>query len=89
MHQLAFLRQPPVSRALTLEFNIKDFVKKQFSQFVDTITAVLNAAVMPASLSIPILVVAVAVSIAVGVLAGIVPAFRAARLDPIDSLRYE
>jgi len=53
------------------------------------LTAVLNAAVMPASLSVPILAVAVMVSIAVGVLAGIVPAFRAARLDPIDSLRYE
>ncbi len=53
------------------------------------LTSILNAAVMPASLSIPILVTAVAVSIAVGVLAGIIPAFRAARLDPIESLRYE
>ncbi len=53
------------------------------------LTAVINAAVMPASLSIPILVIAVVVSIAVGVLAGMAPAYRGARLDPIESLRHE
>jgi putative ABC transport system permease protein len=53
------------------------------------VTAGINAALMPASLSIPILIVAVLISIAVGVMAGIVPAWRGARLDPIESLRYE
>jgi putative ABC transport system permease protein len=53
------------------------------------ITLVVNAMVMPASINIPILIFAVAVSIAVGLASGIVPAFRGARLDPIDSLRYE
>jgi putative ABC transport system permease protein len=53
------------------------------------LTSVINATLMPASVSLPILVVAVVVSIGVGVLAGIVPAFRGARLDPIESLRYE
>jgi putative ABC transport system permease protein len=52
-------------------------------------TAIINAAVMPASLSIPILVIAVVVSIGVGVLAGVAPAYRGARLDPIESLRHE
>ncbi len=53
------------------------------------LTAVLNATVMPASISIPILVTAILVSIGVGAVAGLVPAYRGARLDPIEALRYE
>jgi putative ABC transport system permease protein len=39
--------------------------------------------------SVPILLVAVLVSVAVGVVAGLVPAFKGARLNPIEALRYE
>ena len=53
------------------------------------LTAVVNAFVMPASVSAGILVTAVAVSATVGVVAGFVPAYRGARLNPIDALRYE
>src|SRR5262249_9493085 len=53
------------------------------------VAAVLNATVMPASLSLPILVIAVLVSLLVGVAAGVAPAWRGARLDPVEALRYE
>jgi putative ABC transport system permease protein len=53
------------------------------------LTAVINRMLMPASVSLPILVIAVVVSVAVGVLAGLVPAFRGSRLNPIEALRYE
>lgn len=53
------------------------------------VTAVINTTLMPASLSLSILLIAVAVSVAVGALAGLVPAYRGARLHPVEALRYE
>jgi len=51
--------------------------------------ALTAAEVMDASISTGILVTAIAISIMVGVFAGLVPALKGSRLDPIDALRYE
>lgn len=53
------------------------------------LTAVINASLMPASVSLQILVIAVVISVAVGALAGLVPAWKGAKLNPIEALRYE
>jgi putative ABC transport system permease protein len=53
------------------------------------LTAVINATLMPASVNLSILITAVVVSVFVGTVAGLVPAWRGAKLDPIEALRYE
>jgi putative ABC transport system permease protein len=47
------------------------------------------AKVLPASMSLPVVAVALLVSLATGVVAGFLPAWRAARLNPVEALRKE
>jgi len=53
------------------------------------IAAVINSMVMPATVSLPVVVAAILISCTVGIVSGIAPAMRASRLDPITALQYE
>jgi putative ABC transport system permease protein len=53
------------------------------------VTAIINKLVLPATVSLSIVFLALAVSASVGMLAGFIPALRASRLNPIQALRYE
>ena len=53
------------------------------------IAQLINAFLMPASISIQIMIISILISIGVGVISGFVPAMKAARLNPIDALHYE
>jgi putative ABC transport system permease protein len=53
------------------------------------VAAAIDRFVLPASVSLPIVFIALGVSITVGVISGFIPAWRASRLNPIDALHYE
>ncbi len=52
-------------------------------------TTVNNLSPLPSSISLPWIIISLSVSLTVGLFFGVFPAMKAARLHPIDALRYE
>ena len=44
---------------------------------------------LPVAISIPVIIISVAFSMGIGIFFGFYPANKAAKLDPIEALRYE
>jgi putative ABC transport system permease protein len=44
---------------------------------------------LPTAMPISVVFISIAISLAVGVVSGFLPAYRAARMDPVEALRYE
>lgn len=53
------------------------------------ISLIINAYVLPATMPLWVVVLGIFISLLFGVLSGILPAYNASKLDPVDSLRYE
>jgi putative ABC transport system permease protein len=53
------------------------------------ISLLLNAVLMPSRVPLLYVFLGFSVSVAIGLIAGMYPAFKASRLDPIEALRYE
>ena len=56
---------------------------------ISYVFSILLNQVFPSTLDMRLAVFSIFISILVGVISGIIPSYRAANLDPIDSLRYE
>ncbi len=53
------------------------------------VTSLINKFLLPASISLTIVFVALSVSVFTGIISGFIPAFKASKLNPIEALRYE
>jgi len=53
------------------------------------VAELINTYVMPASISLPIVIAALLISILTGVISGFIPAYRASRLNPIEALAFD
>jgi putative ABC transport system permease protein len=53
------------------------------------ISLLLNALLMPSQVPMLFVFIGFSASVAIGLIAGLYPAFKASRLDPIEALRYE
>jgi putative ABC transport system permease protein len=45
--------------------------------------------VLPTAMPLSVVAISIIISLAVGLISGFLPAYRAAKMDPVEALRYE
>jgi putative ABC transport system permease protein len=81
-------------RTILMQFLIESAIICLFGGFIGIaiafpISLIIDATVLPTAMPLWVVFLGLFISLLFGVLAGFFPAFNAAKMDPVDSLRYE